>query len=90
MYKMFVPVCAQAGSRARATVAPLPPSSSPSSLSSSLGPPPVKVSRPALTFLSSSSWGDDRQAPTPCVRAPRHKRIGNILLEPRLGEDEQA
>lgn len=40
-------------SRVRATVAPLPSSSSPV-------PPPSKVSRPALNFLSRN-----RQAPTP-------------------------
>ncbi|KAF3697628.1 hypothetical protein EXN66_Car013308 [Channa argus] len=38
--------------KVRATVAPLP---SMSSHSSSVGPPPAKASRPALTLLSSSS-----------------------------------
>ncbi|XP_030578582.1 meiosis 1 arrest protein [Archocentrus centrarchus] len=40
-------------SKVRATVAPLPSSSI--SFSSSLGPPPAKASRPALSFLSSGS-----------------------------------
>ncbi|XP_017283499.1 meiosis 1 arrest protein [Kryptolebias marmoratus] len=43
-------------SKVRATVAPLPSASA----SSSLGPPPAKASRPALSFLSSS-----RRAPAP-------------------------
>ncbi|XP_055363115.1 meiosis 1 arrest protein [Betta splendens] len=46
-------------SRARATVAPLPSSSS---LSSSVRPPPAKASRPALMLLSSSG---SRRAPPP-------------------------
>ncbi|XP_008285105.1 meiosis 1 arrest protein [Stegastes partitus] len=46
-------------SKVRATVAPLPSSSFASS-SSSLGPPPAKASRPALSFLSGG-----RRAPTP-------------------------
>lgn len=36
--------------KVRATVAPLPPSST----SSSMGPPPAKASRPPLSFLGSS------------------------------------
>ncbi|XP_061566172.1 meiosis 1 arrest protein [Cololabis saira] len=47
-------------SKVRATVAPMPSSTSPSSSSSSLlGPPPAKALRPALSFLSS------RRAPAP-------------------------
>ncbi|XP_049923222.1 meiosis 1 arrest protein [Epinephelus moara] len=48
-------------SKVRATVAPLPSSSSHSSF---LGPPPAKASRPALKLLSSSGRGS-RQAPAP-------------------------
>ncbi|XP_069015437.1 meiosis 1 arrest protein [Embiotoca jacksoni] len=48
-------------SKVRATVAPLPSSSS-SFTSSSLGPPPVKASRSALSFLSTSAG---RRAPAP-------------------------
>ncbi|XP_041840507.1 meiosis 1 arrest protein isoform X2 [Melanotaenia boesemani] len=43
-------------SKVRATVAPLPSTASSFSSSSSLGPPPAKNSRPALSFLSSSCW----------------------------------
>ncbi|XP_071333927.1 meiosis 1 arrest protein isoform X2 [Trachinotus anak] len=51
-------------SKVRATVAPMPSSSShPSSSSSFLGPPPAKASRPALTLLSSGSGS--RRAPAP-------------------------
>ncbi|KAK2862776.1 hypothetical protein Q5P01_002309 [Channa striata] len=48
--------------RVRATVAPLP---STSSYSSSMGPPPAKASRPALTLLSSSSRSHKAPAPSP-------------------------
>ncbi|KAL6118747.1 m1ap [Pungitius sinensis] len=55
-------------SKARATVAPLPSSSSSLSYSfySSMGPPPVKASRPALTLLGGGGGGSgSRRAPAP-------------------------
>lgn len=58
-----------ANSKVRATVAPLPPTYSLSSSSSSVGHPPAKASRPALTLLTSSSAsrGGNCRAPAPSI-----------------------
>ncbi|KAM9425742.1 meiosis 1 arrest protein [Pholidichthys leucotaenia] len=64
-----------ANSRVRATVAPLPSSSSSSSFS--LGPPPAKASRPALSFLSSSGGG--RRASTPMHQGEEDHENSKII-----------
>ncbi|XP_030017765.1 meiosis 1 arrest protein [Sphaeramia orbicularis] len=61
-------------SKVRATVAPLRPSSFHPS-SSSMGPPPAKASRPALTLLSSSNRGG-HWAPTPTLTPASFTQVG--------------
>ncbi|XP_034532323.1 meiosis 1 arrest protein isoform X2 [Notolabrus celidotus] len=73
--------CRQLGtnSKVRATMAPIPSSSSSHFSSSSLGPPPARASRPTLELLLSSSSSRSRSSRAP---VPTHREMDDNNDDP--------